>query len=131
MKAFLLLVCIAAVGFYLGPTFMEGADSQCEALISHALKVDPPSNRNARFDGMALSMIGVLGPPIVKQIVKKQYPSFPPQLSCAGLYWKAFIDPQSLENYWTQTLRQFRKEDPPRESDLLQTPAQGRATARP
>ncbi len=94
MKSIAIILFLALLGFYLGPTFIEGADSQCDALVAYAM------NRSS-LEGpspMAIGMIKAFGPLVVKKMVQERYPDLPPQLTCAGLYWKAVVDPDGLQS---------------------------------
>jgi hypothetical protein len=90
MKSVLLMLALALLGLYLGPTLIEQADSQCDSLVAYMLAVDP----EGRSSPMANGMIRAVGPIFVKKMAQERYPNLPPQVVCAGLYWRGYARPR-------------------------------------
>jgi len=97
-----IIVTIAAIAgvAWLYPLLSEGSGLPCDALATRAVTLhaahDPGFN-NAFSMGVARTM-GDFG---VSQMVRRRYPSAPPELICVGYFWYLIVDPASFELVWS------------------------------
>ena len=97
MKWLVLLVIIAAVGFFGYPLLNEDAGGECDALervtVRLALSGD---DGKAKPQDQALGQFfqGFSKGQFASVAVRNEYPNVPVTAACAMLYWRAILDPK-------------------------------------
>jgi hypothetical protein len=97
-----IIIAIAALAgvAWLYPLLSEGTGLPCGALATRAVTLhaaQDPSFNNALTMGVARTL-GDFG---VSQMVRRRYPSAPPELICVGYFWYLIVDPSSFELVWS------------------------------
>jgi hypothetical protein len=95
MKLLLFTALMAAV-FYIAPGVLSDAGSPCGAVVNRAITIHPPANDDGQTNPMAIGMIRLIGPTVARKAIESRYPSVPPEISCAYLWWRSFIDTRAL-----------------------------------
>ena len=104
MKVLLLIAALAAAVF-VWPPLAEGANGPCDAFEKRALKnglmagmkgFDLPKELHGLGQLLGQAVQTFSGGKLAQTVVAGLYPGTPPFLSCAGVYWWAVVDPDSL-----------------------------------
>ncbi len=107
MKTLLLLVIVAAGGFFGYPLINEDSSSECDALERIAVRTfadikDKRAQAQGTHQGnIAEQVIGQLlqgtsKGQFAQVAVRNQFPDLPVGAACALLYWKALVDPEGF-----------------------------------
>ena len=111
MKTLLLLVIVAAGGFFGYPLINEDSSSECDALERIAVRTfaDIKDKRPQAQGTPQGTPQGMIAEQVIGQLlqgtskgqfaqvaVRNQFPDLPVGAACALLYWKALIDPEGF-----------------------------------
>jgi hypothetical protein len=90
-----IVIVLLVVAFFGLPLLAEGTGSPCDAVERKVLGATNEGGFGSMFLGVLQSSLsrGAL----VTAYVAAQYPNDPPALICTGLYWRALLDPSSLQ----------------------------------
>ncbi|MBU8545793.1 MULTISPECIES: hypothetical protein [Roseomonadaceae] len=82
------------------PPFVEGADSNCKAVELRALTIGtahiPRSTVLADIVVENFRRSLATGE-VATAIARRRFPSLPAPLSCAGMFWRSYLDPAPLQ----------------------------------
>lgn len=103
MRLVVLVIAVLA-GFFWAPQLLEGASNSCSALALRAVALEgqTSSDGNAFGQALATGLTRAFGGTIAEDAAAREYPYFPPSISCAALYWQAIVDPASVNRMATQ-----------------------------
>jgi hypothetical protein len=101
MKTLVLLLIVAAAGFFGYPLLNENSANECDALERIAVRTamgtdkgaaQPPDQLLGQFvQGLSRGQFAGVA-------VRNQYPNTPVTVACAMLYWRAITDPQGFRD---------------------------------
>ena len=91
MKLLVFLILLAAA-FYIVPGIAENVGSPCGAVVERTLLMDFLKNGDSDMAPAELSMARAIGPAIARKAMEHRYPSIPPDVACAGLWWLSVIN---------------------------------------